>query len=183
MDAALDLAEAGGIGGITTASLAHKLGFTEAALYRYFSGKDAIIAAAMQNLAERVFTTMLLELVPSNVAGHEPETQLSRHVLRFTYRSGLLLELLMHAAGGRDSVLLRAGHGFLDKYDQRMRDYFHQLQAAEMIPSALPPGELARLWTCQILGGFVRVRLTGETWDPAAQPGFAAFLAGLRVSE
>jgi AcrR family transcriptional regulator len=180
-EAALDLAEEHGVGGITTASLAHKLDFTEAALYRYFPGKDAIIAAAMQHLADRLFATMLLELAPSKANGHEPALQLERHIARFTYRSGLLLELLMHAAGGRDSQLQRSGHTFLEQYSERVDEYFAALTAEGLVtvtPSSAR--ELTRLWVCQLLGGFVRVRLMGEPWEPIAQPGFVSFISRLR---
>jgi len=181
VEAALDLAEGHGLCGITTASLAHKLDFTEAALYRYFPGKDAIIAAAMQHLADRLFATMLLELTPSNASGHEPALQLERHIARFTYRSGLLLELLIYAAGGRDTHMQRSGHAFLEQYSERVDEYFAALTDAGLVngtPSSAR--ELTRLWICQLLGGFVRVRLMGELWEPTAQPGFVSFIAHLR---
>jgi AcrR family transcriptional regulator len=180
VEAALDLAEERGIGGITTASLANKLEFTEAALYRYFPGKDAIIAAAMRHLADRLFATMLLELAPSNASGHDPAHQLERHIVRFTYRSGLLLELLMHGAGGRDSHLQQSGHSFLEQYSARIDEYFESLTTAGLLASSSSTQELTRLWICQLLGGFVRVRLMGETWDPTTQPGFQSFIAHLR---
>jgi AcrR family transcriptional regulator len=180
VEAALDLAEERGVGGITTASLANKLEFTEAALYRYFPGKDAIIAAAMRHLADRLFATMLLELAPSSASGHDPAHQLERHIARFTYRSGLLLELLMHGAGGRDSHLQQSGHSFLEEYSARIDEYFESLTQASLLASSSSTQELTRLWICQLLGGFVRVRLMGETWDPTAQPGFTSFMAHLR---
>ncbi|OFV83188.1 MAG: hypothetical protein A2Y78_05040 [Acidobacteria bacterium RBG_13_68_16] len=180
---ALDLAESRGVAGVTTAALARRLQFTEAALYRYFPGKGAIIAAALRHMAERLFATMLLELMPEAVPkGHAAHLQLQRHIQRFGLRNGLLLELLLNASGNRDEALQIAGGELLQEYTRRMTAYFTQLQELRFTSTASPPEELARLWVCQLLGGFVRCRLAREPWDPVEQPGFHAFLAQLQSS-
>jgi len=180
---ALDLAEERGVAGVTTAALARRLHFTEAALYRYFPGKGAIIAAALRNMAERLFATMLLELMPEAVSqGHAAHLQLQRHIQRFSLRNGLLLELLLNASGNRDEALQVAGGELLQEYTSRIIAYFTQLQELRPTRNADAPAELARLWVCQLLGGFVRCRLAREPWDPVEQPGFHAFLAQLQSS-
>ena len=83
IEAALDQAEEHGVPGVTTASLAHRLEFTEAALYRYFPGKGAILAAALDYLTERLLATMLLELMPESAGTFGVEFQLDRHIRRF----------------------------------------------------------------------------------------------------
>jgi AcrR family transcriptional regulator len=178
---ALDLAEDRGVAGVTTAGLARRLQFTEAALYRYFPGKAAIIAAALRHLAERLFATMLLELMPDAVQhGHAVAFQIERHAQRFALRKGLLLELLICAAGGRDEVLQSAGDQFLQEYRRQMTMYFEELQRLQLIGAVMAPAELSRLWICQLLGGFVQCRLTREAWNPVQQAGFQAFLGQLR---
>jgi len=180
---ALDLAEDRGVAGVTTAGLARRLQFTEAALYRYFPGKGAIIAAALRHLAERLFATMLLELMPEAIPqGHALELQIQRHIQRFALRKGLLLELLLFASGNREEALQIAGGEFLQEYTHRMTTYFKQLQELRLTSTATPPSELARLWVCQLLGGYVRCRLTREPWDPVDQAGFQAFLTQLQSS-
>jgi AcrR family transcriptional regulator len=175
---ALDLAEDRGVAGVTTAGLARRLHFTEAALYRYFPGKGAIIAAALRNIAERLFATMLLELMPESVThGQALESQLESHLQRFAFRKGLLLELLVAAAGGREAALQSAGSEILQEYGERMLAYFRKLREANLIGPTPPPEELTRLWTCQLLGGFVRCRLNGQPWRPLQQAGFQAFLS------
>jgi AcrR family transcriptional regulator len=178
---AIELAEANGVAGVTTAALARRLQFTEAALYRYFPGKAAIIAAALRHQTERLFATMLLELMPEAVQnGQTVRPQLERHLHRFVNHNGLLLELLISAAGGRDKALQVAGGEVLHEYDRRMTDYFGQLQRFGLIGTHMPAAEISRLWVCQLLGGFVRCRLAGESWDPVHQPGFQAFAGQLR---
>ena len=178
---ALDLAEDRGVAGVTTAGLARRLGFTEAALYRYFPGKAAIIGAALQNVSERLFATMLLELMPEAVDQGQPVPfQLERHVERFMFRGGLLLELLLYAAGGREKELQRTAAEILREYANRVHAYFMQLRELHLIDAAPDPPELTRLWICHLLGGFVRCRLSGERWKPAQQDGFQAFLGQLK---
>jgi AcrR family transcriptional regulator len=180
---AIDLAEDRGVAGVTTAGLARRLHFTEAALYRYFPGKGAIIAAALRHLAERLFATMLLELMPEAIPqGHALQLQIQRHIQRFALRKGLLLELLLFASGNREETLQIAGGEFLQEYTHRMTAYFKQLQELRLTSTATPPSELARLWVCQLLGGYVRCRLTREPWDPVDQAGFQAFLTQLQSS-
>jgi AcrR family transcriptional regulator len=180
---ALDLAENRGVAGVTTAALARNLEFTEAALYRYFPSKGAIIAAALRHLGNRLFATMMLELMPEAVGhGHALESQLERHTQRFTLKSGLLVELLLAAAGGREEELQATGCDFLKRYGERMTEYFRQLHAFGQLPVPAPPSELSRLWICQLLGGFVSARLAREPWDPLRHPGFQGFVANLRAS-
>ena len=182
--AAIELGEANGVAGVTTAALARRLEFTEAALYRYFPGKSAIIAAVIRHQSERLFATMLLELMPEAVQfGQAVRPQLERHLHRFLNHNGLLIELLISAAGGRDETLQTAGAEVLHEYDQRMTAYFRELQRLGLIGAHAPTAGLSRLWVCQLLGGFVSCRLSGENWDPLQQPGFQAFAAQLRPND
>ena len=183
VNAAIELAEANGVAGVTTAALARRLEFTEAALYRYFPGKAAIIAAALRHQSERLFATMLLELMPEAVQhGQAVQPQLERHLRRFMSHNGLLLELLLSAAGGREATLQAAGAEVLREYGERMSEYFAQLQQLGLVEADGGPAELAHLWVCQLLGGFVRSRLAREPWEPVEKVGFRAFVAQLRPS-
>jgi AcrR family transcriptional regulator len=179
---ALDLAEDRGVAGVTTAGLARRLHFTEAALYRYFPGKGAIIASALRHMGERLFATMVLELMPEAVQrGRSLGFQLEAHIQRFALRKGLLLELLLVASGGRDESLQSEGAEFLEAYSERMVAYFQALGDLKLIATSLSAQELARLWICQLLGGFVRCRLDRENWNPVDQAGFRAFVEQLQA--
>lgn len=181
---ALELAGRQGVGGVTTAALARELGFTEAALYRHFPGKSAILAAALRHLGEHVLATMLLELNPNDARSPaEARAQLDRHIQRFAAGGGLLLQFLLHAVTSGGNDLLAAGNGFLVDYLGRMEHYFGVLQDREFASPEIPPSELGRVWLCQLLGGFVRARLTAEAWDPGDQPGYQAFVSQLAPSD
>lgn len=180
---ATELAEDRGVSGVTTATLARRMGFTEAALYRYFPGKGAILAAVLQGQAEYVFSTMVVELAPSTgISADEVAHQISSHITRFEGHQGILLELLLTAAAGRDAALREAANAFMHEYFQRFSTYFGQLQELRVLGKGHPPQELSRMWVCQLLGGFVRCRISREPWHPKEQPGFEAFLAMIRGS-
>lgn len=180
---ATELAEDRGVSGVTTATLARRMGFTEAALYRYFPGKGAILAAVLQGQAEYVFSTMVVELTPvAGIAADTVASQIASHVTRFEGHQGILLELLLTAAAGRDAALREAANAFMHEYFQRISTYFGQLQELGALGKGHPPQELSRLWVCQLLGGFVRCRISREPWHPKEQPGFESFLTMIRGS-
>lgn len=181
IEAALDLAEVQGVTGVTTAALARRLRFTEAALYRYYPGKTGILVGALEHLAERLLATMLFEVDQSAVSEAEHVArQLFHHSARFGYRQGLIIEMLLYAAANRAENLREAADAFMQEYRQRMAVYFTHLQERGLVPREIAAGELARLWICQLLGGFLHSRLTGERWQPEDQPGFRAFSQLLR---
>jgi AcrR family transcriptional regulator len=183
VDTIVDLVENRGVGRVTTAALARRLGFTEAALYRYFSGKGAILAAAIQQVAESLFASLQEKLQPA--ASHAPadiEEQLAGHAADLTAHRGALLELLMAATISRDSELQEAANAFLEEYFQRMTWYFESLAERGAIDRSTRPRDLASMWICQLLGGFVRARLTLESWDPTGQEGYRAFLGRLAAA-
>lgn len=183
IEVALTLAEEHGVTGVTTVALARRLGFTEAALYRYFAGKTTILAAALQGLTEHLLATMLLELVPQAVKDPSGITaQLQRHADRFAARGGLLLELLIHAAVSRDEPLQQAGEAMLEEYGRRLAVYFHQAQELGVIGRQTLSAELSRLWLCQLIGGFVHSRLNRKPWRPDEQAGYVAFMKTLEQS-
>jgi AcrR family transcriptional regulator len=183
IDTIVDLVENRGVGRVTTAALARRLGFTEAALYRYFSGKGAILAAALQQVAESLFASMPLELPPgTDDTPTTIEGQLGGHIRQFTAHHGVLLELLLAATTHRESELQEAGNAFLEEYFQRMTWYFERLAEAGMIARGVRPRELASMWICQLLGGFVRSRLTLEGWEPEKHDGYRGFMARLTAA-
>ncbi len=182
---AVELAQQRGVAGVTTAILAHRMGFTEAALYRYFPGKAAILGACLDQLAGALFTSMVGELDP-HAAGDNGAVvaQLERHVNHFTAHDGLLLDLVVAAAAARNSgALQEAADAFLNEYSHRIGAYFRQLQQAARVSRAVSPDDWTRLWTCQLFGGFLRARIAKEDWQPATQPGFTAFVARVRQAD
>ena len=182
---AIELAQERGVAGLTTAILARRMGFTEAALYRYFPGKAAILGACLDLLAGALFTTMVAELDPHGAADNGAiAAQLERHIGHFTAHQGLLLDLVVAAAAARDGgALQEAADAFVNEYGHRVGAYFRQLQQSTLVSGAFSPDEWTRLWTCQLFGGFLRCRIAKEEWQPAAQPGFTAFVSRVKHAD
>jgi AcrR family transcriptional regulator len=178
VDTTLDLIGSRGIGRLTTAALARRLGFTEAALYRYYTGKGAILAAALQQVAESVFASM-----PSDLAANDDgdsgtiERQLGTHLRRFTAHQGVLLDLLLAGTTSGSGELQEAGNAFLEEYFYRVIAFFERAAKTGLIANDHPPRELASAWMCQLLGGFVRARLTLSGWNPEHHESYRSFLA------
>ncbi len=181
LDVALALGEEAGVANVTTTALATRMGFTEAALYRYFTGKTAILAAMLHRVAEDLFAAMAQELAaPTTPGAPSVVAQLEAHAQRFETRRGLLLELLLFAATSRAEQLLETGRAILDEYTGRMATFFAQAGQAQLLAADRDSEELARLWVCQLLGGFLHQRLASQPWSPHTGPGFRAFVAQLR---
>ena len=174
----IELAQERGVAGVTTAILARRMGFTEAALYRYFPGKAAILGASLDHLASALFTSMVGDLDPRAAGdGEVIAAQLARHVSHFTAHQGLILDLVVAAAAAHNGgALQEAADAFVNEYSHRVGAYFRQLQQAALVSRVLPPDDWTRLWTCQLFGGFLRCRISKEDWQPAAQPGFVGFV-------
>lgn len=54
--ATLDLIARRGLANLTTAAIAQEVGFSEGAIFKHFSGKEAILAAAVQSVGGRLAT-------------------------------------------------------------------------------------------------------------------------------
>lgn len=106
LDAALDLAREVGLGGLTVRRLADRVGFTEAALYRHFPSKGALLLALMGRIESR-----FLPAVRAIAEDEErPLRERLAEVVRFHVRmvlaiDGLPMLLLAEAAATGDEAL------------------------------------------------------------------------------
>lgn len=115
LDVALELAREVGLGGLTVRRLAERAGFTEAALYRHFPSKSALLQALMGRIESRYLPVM------RGIAEDEARPPAERlvEVVRFHVRTVLAIEglpilLLAEAAATEDRKLqerIRSGAG------------------------------------------------------------------------
>jgi len=108
-----------GFAGTTTRDIAGRVGITEAALYRYFPGKEAIYAAILD---ERIGSPDLLEPIePLAAAGRDREvfTELALALIRSVEADPSLLRLLLYAGlEGHEMA-----HPFHERRVRRLRDF------------------------------------------------------------
>ena len=119
LDIALDLAREVGLGGLTVRRLAERAGFSEAALYRHFPSKGALLQALMGRIESR-----FLPAVRAIAATEDrPPAERLAEVVRFHVRmvlaiDGLPMLLLAEAAATGDAALQdrirRTAGGYLE---------------------------------------------------------------------
>ena len=108
LELALDLVREVGIAGLTVRRLAERAGFTEAALYRHFHNKQALLLA----MVERVSEERLLGPLRTIAADRErtPRQRLAavvrHHVSTILALEGLPVLILAEAAAAGDEALL-----------------------------------------------------------------------------
>lgn len=128
LDHALDLVRESGLSGLTMKKVADRVGFTEAAAYRYFPTKQALI----ERLVDRLGTQLLDGVRAISAESRWPaadrlERIVSRHVDFILRTNGLpILVLAEAAATGNDRLLARMRAG-VDAY-------------LDVLESLLPPG-------------------------------------------
>jgi TetR/AcrR family transcriptional regulator len=128
LDIALDLARDVGLGGVTVRRLAESAGFTEAALYRHFPSKSALLQALMGRIESR-YLPVMREIAADAT---RPVAERLEEVVRFHVRTVLAIEglpilLLAEAAATGDQALqerIRSGAG---GYLRILEGLLHQL--------------------------------------------------------
>ena len=117
LDRAMSLVRRGGLSALTTRRLAESVGFTEAALYRHFPSKQALILGMMDRLE-----TMLLgpvRKIAEDTALDVParlQRIVHHHTAIVRENRGLPILLLAEASASRDEVLLTRMRSILQAY-------------------------------------------------------------------
>ncbi len=137
LDRALELVRESGLAALTTKKVAQRVGFTEAALYRHFPSKKALILGLMDRLEH-----MLVKPIRT-VAGEAGLNVASRLETIIRHHTGLIREhnslpilLLAEASVSDDPALLG-----------RMRSIFHEYVSIleGLVREGQASGELARI--------------------------------------
>ena len=157
--AALELFTEPGFRATTTPELARRAGVAEATIYRHFSGKEALLNAAVMEAAE-----WGLSLVSAGETEHRLDAEVAlgligREMVRVAERDPALVRMLLrspeeslHAEGTRQAIKdFRAG--------------LHQIMAAGKQRGRIRPGS-AELWAAVwlALAGFVAERVAAKEW-------------------
>ena len=146
LDHVLALVQEGGLAALTTRRLAERVGFTEAALYRHFPSKQAVILGMMDRLRE-----MLLEPIVA-IASDESLSitgRLERIVLHHTavvrQHKMLPILLLAEATVSEDEALLARMRSIFQRYLSVMEQLIRKGQEEGEIVDGPAPDSLAQL--------------------------------------
>jgi AcrR family transcriptional regulator len=108
LEHALDIAREVGLAGLTVRKLAERIGFTEAALYRHFPHKQALLLAMIERLSEERLLGPLRAIAADRAL--TPRQKLAavvrHHVTTVLAVDGLPVLVLAEAAAAGDEALL-----------------------------------------------------------------------------
>lgn len=146
LDQAMALVRQGGLAALTTRRLAHRVGFTEAALYRHFPNKQALILGMMDRLE-----AMLLEPV-SAIASDESlsipdrlEQIVLHHTTLVRRQRSLPILLLAEASLSEDEALLERMRSIFQGYLTTVEGLIDEGQTRGEIVNGPEPDSLAML--------------------------------------
>ena len=115
LERTLELVREGGLGGLTTRRIAERVGFTEAALFRHYPTKQALLLALMDRLEDMLLGPIrTIASDPSLSAPERLEGMVRHHTRLVREHDSLPILLLAEASASGDPALL-----------DRMRSIFH----------------------------------------------------------
>ncbi len=130
LDLALEIARESGLSGLTVRRLAERAGFSEAALYRHYPSKEALLLALMARMEERFLS--IIEAIAGDT--RRPAAERLRQVVRTHVRAVIEIDglpvLLVAEAAASEHAALRA------RLQRTLRRY---LGVLEKLVAALPP--------------------------------------------
>jgi len=142
LDIALDLSREVGIGGLTVRALATRAGFTEAALYRHFPSKQALLLSLMRRIEERFLPTFRrIAAAPERPARNRLIDVIEHHVATVLAIDGLPIFLLAEAAATGDDELQEQIRATMGRYLELLQGLVEELPPAER--AGRTPRELA----------------------------------------
>lgn len=146
LDRTVELAASTGLAQVTMKTIAARVGFSEAAIYRHFPTKQALLLALMAR-----FETRLVRRV-EEIAAENRRSPVDRLARVLHHHLGLVLEanslpimLLAEASASGDSVLLRRMRGIIRRYIALLRRLVKEGMDRGELPTTVRPETLAML--------------------------------------
>ena len=150
LDRASELATEAGLGQMTMKRIAGRVGFSEAAIYRHFPTKQALLLGLMDRLETQLLVPIRAIAVKSELAPTARLQQIVQHHLTLVLeRHSLPIQLLAEASAAGDPVLLSRMRGIMRGYVDVLVRLAGDAIAAGGLSADIDPGVLA-VW---LLGG------------------------------
>lgn len=133
---ALSVVREVGLAGLTVRRLAERVGFSEAALYRHFPSKEALLLTMARRLSEGRLLAPIRALAADRTrpAAERLEAIVAHHVRTVLELDGLPILLLAEAAAAGDEELLAVFRGVLDELFALMRGVLGEVPGATGSP-------------------------------------------------
>jgi AcrR family transcriptional regulator len=160
IDRTLELVREMGIGGLTTRKIAKKVGFTEAALFRHYPTKQALLLALMDRL-EDLLVEPIARIATDGAAGaaERLERMVRHHTAVVRQFNSLPIILLAEASVSGDVALVDRMRAIFERYLSLLEEVVRAGQARGEIISAIQPDCVAMLLLGAPAGLAIRHRL------------------------
>jgi AcrR family transcriptional regulator len=150
LDRASELATESGLGQMTMKRIAARVGFSEAAIYRHFPTKQAVMLGLMDRLETQLLVPIRAIAATSELAPVARLQQVVQHHLSLVLeRHSLPIQLLAEASAAGDPVLLSRMRGIMRGYVDILTRLAEDAIADGSVPADVDPGVIA-VW---LLGG------------------------------
>jgi TetR/AcrR family transcriptional regulator len=156
----LELVRERGIGGLTTRKIAEGVGFTEAALFRHYPTKQALLLALM-NLLEDLLVEPIAKIAADSAAGapERLERMVRHHTTVVRQFNSLPIILFAEASVSGDKALVNRMRGIFERYLSLLEEVVRAGQACGEIVGAIQPDCIAMLLLGAPAGLAIRHRL------------------------
>jgi TetR/AcrR family transcriptional regulator len=135
LDRASELATEAGLGQLTMKRIAARVGFSEAAIYRHFPTKQALLLGLMDRLDARLLGPIRAAAGRREVPATARLQEIVQHHLSLVLeRHGLPIQLLAEASAAGDPVLLSRMRTIMRAYLNILGDLVDEAAAAGSLP-------------------------------------------------
>ena len=164
---------------ITTAALAARLEFSEAALYRHFASKAQMFEGLIEFIEQTVFG-LINKITQEEKSGLRQVEAIMAMLLGFAQKNrGMTRVLIGDALVNEDERLQQRINQLLDRIEATLKQSLRIAATQGEMGDAVDVGAHANVLTCYILGRWQQFAKSGFTRDPMAQwAGQSAILLG-----
>ena len=164
---------------ITTAALAARLEFSEAALYRHFASKAQMFEGLIEFIEQTVFG-LINKITQEEKSGLRQVEAIMAMLLGFAQKNrGMTRVLIGDALVNEDERLQQRINQLLDRIEATLKQSLRIAATQGEMGDAVEVGAHANVLTCYILGRWQQFAKSGFTRDPMAQwAGQSAILLG-----
>jgi len=160
IDRTLELVRERGISGLTTRKIAENVGFTEAALFRHFPTKGALLLSLMDRLEDLLVEPIAGIAADETVGAAERLERMVRHHTRVVLQfNSLPIILLAEASVSGDEALVGRMRTIFQRYLSHLEEVVLKGQATGQIIGAIQPDCMAILLLGAVSGLAIRHRL------------------------
>jgi TetR/AcrR family transcriptional regulator len=169
---------------ITTAALAAKLEFSEAALYRHFASKAQIFEGLIEFIEQTVFS-LINKITQEEKSGLQQAEAIMKMLLGFAQKNrGMTRVLAGDALVNEDERLQQRINQLLDRIEATLKQSLRMAATQGEMGAAVDVGAHANILVCYVIGRWQQFSKSGFTRDPLAQwPAQAAILLDRRIKE